>query len=300
MEPREPAPGGATDVPRGTPRWRRVVAFLATLLFPGISQADDGEFRRGLLWYLGLNASLLAGLLLAYAAIGKPWLSMGIVAAILAAGIGLTLRLAIDGYRRERTPARRGSTNRLLSIYAAFLFAGLAFGFAKDGIGEYLVATYRIPSISMEPTLMRGDFMVVDKSAYRHGRHPRAGDIAIFIFPEDREKTFVKRIVAVPGDTVEIRRSKLRVNGKEIPEGPAEVVGSGDAGVADNNKGPSAFLADMAPVRLADGKYFMLGDNRRRSYDSRHFGPVDEDDFLGKAAYVYFSRDLGRVGKTIR
>ncbi len=297
MEPTGSAPpADANAVRRGTPRWRRIVAFLATFVFPGISQADDGEFRRGFCWFLGLNASVVAGFLFVCATLDRPWLSMGTFAAVLVAGFALTVRLAIDGYRRERTRERRGSTKRVVAIYAVFVVAEIAFALPPEAIKERLVASYRISSISMEPTLLRGDRILADKSAYKRGRHPKAGDVVIFIFPEDREKSFVKRIVAVPGDTVEIRRRKFLVNGKELRD---ESLGAGD-GTSGGKNGDPAFRENMARFRLADGDYFMLGDNRRRSYDSRHFGPIDEADIEGKPAFIYFSPDPGRIGKTIR
>ncbi len=293
-----PAPTDAAGVPRATPRWRRIVAFLVTFPFPGISQADDGEIRRGALWFLGINAPVTAAWLLSYAARGRPWLAMGIVAAALVAAFGLTLRLAIDGWRRERPPDRRRPVTRVIAIYAAFVLAGVAFGFARGAAREYLLGTYHIPSISMEPTLLVGDRIVVDRAAYRGGRHPKAGDVAIFIFPEDREKLFIKRVVAVPGDTIEVRRKRLFVNGKEIPDAQAEARLDEDMRAPRKTRRTRASRDDAAPVRLPEGKYFMLGDSRRRSYDSRHFGPVDEADIEGKLAFIYYSRDRHRIGMT--
>ncbi len=292
MDPHEPAAVAVPGAPRRTPRWRRVVAFVATFLYPGISQADDGEFRRGCLWYLGLNASGIAGVLLMCVTLDRPWLSMGLAGAVLVAGFGLTLRLAVDGYRRERTPERRGSAKRAISIYAIFFLAGVGFTVMQGTVRKYLVNAYRLSSISMEPTVMRGDRFLADRSAYVKGRHPKPGDVVILIFPGDQGKDFLKRVVAVPGDTVEIRRKKLMVNGKEVREDYARKSGEEKASIKGRD--------NMKSVRLAEGKYFVLGDNRDRSYDSRFFGPIDEKDFLGKAAYVYFSGDLGRIGKKIR
>ncbi len=293
-----PAPTDAAGVPRTTPVWRRLVAFLVTVPFPGISQADDGEIRRGALWFLGINAPVTAAWLLAYAARGRPWLAMGIVVAALVAAFGLTLRLAIDGYRRERSPERRGPAKRVIAIYAAFVLAGFAFGFARGAVREYLLGTYHIPSISMEPTLMVGDRIVVDRAAYRRGRHPKAGDVAVFIFPEDREKLFIKRVVAVPGDTVEIRGTRLFINGTEIRDAQAVAPGNDDEGASRRKTRRRASRDERTVVRLPEGKYYTLGDNRRRSYDSRHFGAVDEADIEGKLAFIYYSRDPRRIGMT--
>ncbi len=147
---------------------------------------------------------------------------------------------------------------------------------------------------------MRGDRIVVDRAAYSRGRHPKAGDIAIFIFPEDREKLFIKRIAAVPGDTIEIRQKRLFVNGKEIPDAHAEARLDEDTRAPRKTRRTRASRDDAAPVRLPDGKYFMLGDNRRRSYDSRHFGPIDAADIEGKLGFIYYSRNWSRIGSAFR
>lgn len=179
-----------------------------------------------------------------------------------------------------------------MAIYAVFVVAAVAFTVVREQIKEDLMIAYKIPSVSMEPTLMRGDHLFVDRSAYKRGRHPKPGDIAVFIFPEDRTKDFLKRIVAVPGDVVEIRHKTLIVNGQKILEEYAGKTDREDASITGRD--------NMRPVRLPDGKYFVLGDNRDHSYDSRFFGLIDGKDIKGKAAYVYFSRGLGRIGKTIR
>ncbi len=292
MEPKKPRPAGAVGAARETPRWRRVVAFLATLFLPGVAQADNGEFRRGYLWFLGLGCLLIAGELVMYAALDRPRLGLGAVAATLIVELVLVVHLAVDGYRQERTPERRGSSRRVVAIYAAFVVAAAGFAVAREAVKARLVRAYRFSAISMEPTILKGDHVVVDRSAYRNGRHPARGDIAVFLFPEDREREFLKRVVAVPGDTVAIRCKKVLVNGREIREEYARLT-----------EGEESFPPrrdNMPAVRLAEGQYFVLGDNRDRSYDSRVFGPIDEKDFLGKAAYVYFSADLGRIGKAIR
>ncbi len=288
MEPAGPAPIDAIDVPRKTPLWRRIVAFLATFIFPGISQADDGEITRGAFWFLGLQGLLTASVVVLHAMLDRPWPSMAAMTAIFAVGFVLVLRLAIDGYRRQR--AELSGTS--MAVYVAFLIVAMVFGLVRGQVRERLVTSYRFPSISMEPTLMNGDKILVDRAAYRKGRRPKAGDVVVFILPEDRSKVFLKRVVAVPGDTVEIRHKKLLVNGKEIREEYAKTTAEEDAAlkVRDN----------MPPVRLADGKYFLLGDNRDRSYDCRFFGPIDEKDIKGKAAFIYGSRELARVGRPIR
>ena len=159
-----------------------------------------------------------------------------------------------------------------------------------------LLQAFKIPSSSMENTLLVGDHIFVNKFIYGYhvpytkGRilsfsTPKRGDILVFVFPEDPSKDFIKRVIAVPGDTVEIRQKALLVNGNPVDEPYARY--------ADGRNADGFLRArdNMAPVRVPEGKLFMMGDNRDRSYDSRFWGFVDMEAVIGKALFIYFSID---------
>jgi signal peptidase I len=163
-----------------------------------------------------------------------------------------------------------------------------------------LLQAFRIPSSSMENTLLIGDHIFVNKFLYGYhipftkGRvmaftHPKRGDIVVFVFPEDKSKDFIKRVVGVPGDTVEVRDKVLLVNGEPQKEPYTRFA---DGAAIDT----FAKQRDNLPaVTVPPGKYFMMGDNRDRSYDSRFWGFVEEDALIGKALFIYFSIDLSRL-----
>jgi signal peptidase I len=172
-------------------------------------------------------------------------------------------------------------------------------------IRSFVVQAFQIPSGSMEDTLLVGDFLLANKFLYGAQvpftslrlpaiRDPRRGDIIVFRAPH-QDKDFIKRCVAVGGDTVELRDNKLLVNGEGVEE--AYVV----------LKGRTPAVANFGPLTVPQGYLFMLGDNRNNSQDSRFWGPLDEKLIKGKAMVLYLSWDkdrsrprFSRIGDIIR
>ncbi len=139
----------------------------------------------------------------------------------------------------------------------------------------------------MEPTLLIGDDIMVEKQAGT----PHRGDVIVFAFPRDPTKDFVKRVIAVGGDTVEVRNKSVYLNGGKIEDPHAHYVSSeADVGVAPRDR--------YGPVVVPKNKFFLMGDNRDRSYDSRFWGFVDKTQIKGRVLYVYWSWD--KSGGTVR
>ena len=144
-------------------------------------------------------------------------------------------------------------------------------------IRTYLVQAFKIPSGSMEDTLAIGDHLLVNKFIYGTKipfvdkrvltiRDPRQGDVIVFEYPEDPSKDFIKRVVGVPGDVVEGKEKKVYVNGK-LYENPHEVHKEKDIIPKEMNPRDT-----FGPVTVPPNSYFVMGDNRDRSYDSRFWG----------------------------
>jgi signal peptidase I len=163
-------------------------------------------------------------------------------------------------------------------------------------IRTFIVQAFKIPSGSMIPTLQIGDHILVNKLAYGirvpfledylvDFSKPKRGDVIVFIFPEDRSKDFIKRVVGVAGDSVEIRGKKVSINGKEIDDPHAHFEGDDPqlAGLSNRD--------DYGPRIVPENHVFVMGDNRDRSYDSRFWGYVDLDEVRGKAFFIYWSWD---------
>ena len=161
-------------------------------------------------------------------------------------------------------------------------------------IRTFVIQAYKIPSGSMKPTLLIGDHILVSKFNYGIKLPfirstlipvgtPKRGDIVVFIYPEDRSKDFIKRLVGLPGDTVEVRDKQIFLNGQPWKE---------THGVhSDSLVIPGAVQPrdNFGPVKVPEGKLFVMGDNRDESYDSRFWGFVDMKDVLGKALIIYWS-----------
>jgi signal peptidase I len=214
-------------------------------------------------------------------------------------------------------------------------------------IRQFIIQAFRIPTGSMERTLLVGDFLFVNKFLYGAKtperirflgatlvkglpvlklpalRQPRQGDIIVFQFPEDLDLDYIKRCVAVAGDTVEVRDGVLYVNGEIYESNFAER--DGDHSCVPDWQDPEGcpkprtyhdparlrFSSDrnrnFGPVVVPEGKIFMMGDNRFNSLDSRYWGPLDVDLVKGKALFIYWSWDktrmrprLERLGDLIR
>ena len=165
-------------------------------------------------------------------------------------------------------------------------------------IRTFIVQAFKIPSGSMIPTLQIGDHILVNKLAYGirvplwghylvdFGKVQR-GDVIVFIFPEDRSKDFIKRVVGVAGDTVEVRGKKIYINSQQVEDLPAHFEGDDPQNILPASRD------DYGPTKVPENHLFVMGDNRDRSYDSRFWGFVNLDDVRGKAFLIYWSWDGG-------
>ncbi|MDI6615502.1 MAG: signal peptidase I [Syntrophaceae bacterium] len=163
-------------------------------------------------------------------------------------------------------------------------------------IRTFVVQAFKIPSGSMKPTLLVGDHLLVNKFVYGVKipflrktlipvNNPERGDIVVFIYPVDRSKDFIKRVVGVAGDTLAIKNKRIYINGSPSDDGHGvhtdSLIFPGSLQPRDN----------FGPVTVPPGHIFVMGDNRDESYDSRFWGFVDLRDVLGKAFIIYWSWD---------
>lgn len=183
-------------------------------------------------------------------------------------------------------------------------------------IRTFVVEAFRIPTSSMENTLLVGDFLLVNKAVYGAevpGTHlhlpafsePHRGDVVVFVPPHDPTKNYVKRLVGMPGDTLEMREKILYVNGHPMHEPYARYIDQrGDAVHPDMRWQSNHLIASTArgyhptrdnwgPLVVPTAEYFMLGDNRDNSEDSRYWGFVPREAIRGRPWFVYYSFDPG-------
>ncbi len=177
--------------------------------------------------------------------------------------------------------------HKLLKEYAEALIIALILALF---IRTFVVQAFKIPSGSMLPTLEIGDHLLVNKFSYGvrmpfmdrfifEFDGPEFQDVIVFEFPENPSKDFIKRVVGTPGDEIEIRDKQLYRNGERVSEGYIRFT---DERVIDQR--------DLfGPKTIPENSYFVLGDNRDESYDSRFWGVVEREKILGKAWVIYWS-----------
>ena len=186
-------------------------------------------------------------------------------------------------------PARRKS---LVREYAEAILIAVLLALAIRQCG---VQAFTIPSGSMMETLLVGDYILVNKFLYGAElpfsdahlpglRKPERGDIVVFKYPNDESRDFIKRIIAVGGDTVQVQDGRVLLNGRLIEE-PYVRPGS----IASVPSGHCGYLHGCDPLTVPRGSYFVMGDNRDNSQDSRYWGFVRREKIRGKAFLIYWS-----------
>lgn len=178
-------------------------------------------------------------------------------------------------------------------------------------IRTFLVQAYNIPSGSMKPTLLVGDFILVNKLVYRLSE-PQRGDLVVFKWPLNPNLDFIKRIIGMPGDIIEISDHKVFINGQELPLRFVErVEENGVAKLIYEESLPNGVKYRIAlyetpllprkgvqQIHIPPGHYFVMGDNRDNSEDSRYWGLLPKENLVGKAFVIYFSGDIPPLDTT--
>ena len=139
-------------------------------------------------------------------------------------------------------------------------------------IRYFLIQPFYVRGASMEPNFFDHEYLIIDELSYRF-REPERGEIVVFKYPRDPSQYFIKRVIGLPGDTVEIADGKLKIYNKEHPNG----VPLDETMYLDQDQ-----TVPSKTATLKDNEYFLLGDNRAASLDSRVFGPVDRSYIVGK------------------
>jgi len=193
--------------------------------------------------------------------------------------------------RKDAAAMPRPLNKGFLREYGEALFIALILALV---IRAFLFQAFSIPSGSMQPTLLVGDYLLVNKFSYGIRNpftnqvwislgEPRRGDVVVFIFPQDPSKDYIKRVIGLPGDKVQIVNKQVYLNG-QLLETPQAVYQD-----SDRLPGNQVTRDNFGPVVVPANSYFVMGDNRDQSYDSRFWGFVPMDALRGKAFLIYFS-----------
>jgi signal peptidase I len=277
-----------TAAPRPQRRW---LAALLSLVTPGLGQWYCDRLRRGLT------------LQFAHQALHVVWFAMVVTLPHPALNVALPLMSLLawhvfssfDAARCAREvpldrPRRRWSRwYGCLTFFAVASFV-VAPLWAVFGLRPW-IAAYKLPTGSMEPTVLRGDHFLATNWSYNvrdpfthrllwHRRGPLRGDLVTFPFPEEPSRMFMKRVIGLPGETVEVRGRTVYIDGAALVEPYVQFMLPEEVD-----------RLDWGPEVVPPGQLFVLGDNRDNSRDSRFWGFLRQDDLLGRVVMVYWSFD---------
>lgn len=281
-----------------------LVAVILSLAATGLGQIYCGRLARGLVMFLG---SLLFAPAVVAAALLPPATVVlaGLILALLTV-LGVYAFAVVDAFRLARRgpdPFQPGDYNRPL-VYALFVLVGLTYAagglyFLRSSVFE----AFRIPTASQVPTLLADDRFLVNKTTYQW-RFVERGEQVVFRVSSEPGLKWVSRVIALPGDTVEVKGNEVFVNGHKLPREPVPRASLGAA--AQEFKGEvfeetnssrryrilfaadTKALPDYPQAKVPEGACFVLGDNRNNSRDSRTMGFVALGDVLGEVQYRYW------------
>ncbi len=187
----------------------------------------------------------------------------------------------------EKTISQRKKKGVIREWVESILIAAALAIFVRT----FFFQVYKIPTGSMIPTLMPGDRIFVSRLVYGPKipftdirlrfpwcREPRRGEVIVFIPPHDRKRPYIKRLVGLGGEHLEIKNGNVYINGKIVM----------DPRIAKNDYISTGMCSDGKEVVIPEGEYFFLGDNSANSYDSRFWGFVQEKDIIGKAIFIWW------------
>jgi signal peptidase I len=192
------------------------------------------------------------------------------------------------------------SKKKWILIFTIVAVCCVVFILAPFLVRTFVVQAFKIPSGAMKPTLLIGDHILVDKLPKARGNIKR-GDIIVFPFPQDPRKDFVKRVIGLPGEVIELRDKEIYLNNGHLKE---NYVIHTDQTIIPAEVRPRD---NLGPIRVPPESVFVLGDNRDESFDSRFWGFVDINGIKGKVTRIYWSWDKeisgvrwDRIGQTVQ
>ncbi len=202
---------------------------------------------------------------------------------ILCLAVGLVIVVIVLRYfiKREKTSSKGKKALKFIFEYVDSARSASIFALI---IVTLIIQTFKIPTGSMIPTLNIGNHIMVNKFIYYFTK-PKRGDIIVFVYPVNPKKDFIKRLVGLPGETIQIKDGSVFINGEELKSLQT---------IAERyyyNEG----MYGEGLVKIPDNTYFVMGDNTRNSKDSRFWGFVPKKNLLGKAFFVYWPLTKMRI-----
>ncbi|NIA32096.1 MAG: signal peptidase I [Actinobacteria bacterium] len=296
------------------------LAVVFTLIMQGLGHVYCGRLARGLVFNF-LNILPIPIVIALFLVNTSPILMPITIALIIISAIIQLIAIIDSAYIAKHTKAdyELKDYNRwYVYVLLVLIVSGGSIGSALY-LRDQLLEAFRVPSISSYPTIAYNDRILANKIVYKT-KDPARGDLVVFINPKNRHQNYIKRIVAVAGDTVEIKDNQVYINGKKLRQQIIRQSASENIKVSVNGKplegdifyetngdarykiilaqNPDNPASDFAKITIPEYHCFVLGDNRNFSLDSRHFGPILLATIKGRADYLYWpAKGWSRFGK---
>jgi len=255
------------------------LAGLLNLITPGLGQIYNGQIYKAIIFFFGPLFFIPPAIYIVLYGFNRATLIIGLSVIFV-----YRIAIAADAIVVARRIRATYTAHRFNKWYVYIALLALALGF-NSLIGNYIKSSYvqafKLPSESMQPTLLVGDHVLVDKRA--SALDLQRGDLIVFKYPKDPTKDFMKRVVAIGGDKLEIRDKVLFVNDK--PQNEPYVLHS-EPNIMPKQQDPRD---NFGPIIVPAQSYFVLSDNRDRGMDSRFYGVVDKTLIKGKLLAIYWS-----------
>ncbi|MBI1750391.1 MAG: signal peptidase I [Acidobacteria bacterium] len=275
-------------------RSRPYVAALLSLLVTGLGQIFNRQPAKG--------AALLVAVVGFYYVAGWTGLLHAFAGLVgfLVLGVLFVTAVVTDAFRTARLHVRTDALPKaplVLYILSLALVAVFVSLFDVDFVIDHVlhIRAFRIPAVSMEPTLKAGDRLIAEMRAFS-AITPSRGDLIVFTAPPPGN-LWVKRVIGLPGDEITGDAEQILVNGRKLEE-PYVFL---DPKIAAEGSGSFDGRPTFGPIRVPEGKLFLVGDNRYHSFDSRYagFGLIDLSNVKGRPLYLYYAKDASRIGRRV-
>ena len=260
-----------------------LLAVMFGVMVTGLGQIYSGKIKRGILFFL---IPIILSIPLVQYLLNPNTTANPLLLVLVIIGIAYGIFVVIDAYHCAKVfNVSNNLTRNITAGKKVLLIVGIIlFVFINPStivrlyIRNNVMQAFKIPSKTMEPTLLQGDMILVNKVIYKKSE-PKRGDLIVFIYPENTKKIFVKRLVGLPGETIEIKNGSILINGIVLSE-PLF------ANKYYYNKGD--YAKEGQTVKIPGDGYFVLGDNTASGLDSRYWGFVPKKYIVGKAYKIYY------------
>lgn len=268
-----------------------IIAAILSFLTPGLGQLYNGQIYKGICFFL---AYFIIPILLLLAGVQFQFYGLVVILLYTICVWVFIIGEAFFAARRLKEVVLKGYNKWYVYLFIIFLMLGtyiIPTDFIANTANEvFRFSVYKMPTGSMEPTLSIGDYFVTD-SKYFIKNELQRGDLVILQYPKDPSKDFVKRVVALEGEKIEIRNKQVYINDEAIPERYK---------IHNDIRFDVAERDNFGPALVPSDHCFVLGDSRDNSMDSRFWGFLPVHTIKGTPLYIYWAKDKNRIGKKIK